>query len=190
MPTEPAYVPGMPPPALMTAEQLLELNIPNKRTELVRGVLIVREPAGHRHGRVAFELGRRLGNHVAEHQLGAAYAAETGFTLARRPDTVRAPDVALVRRERLPDPEPVGFPELAPDLAVEVLSPGNRPGEVLTKVADWLSAGTRLVWVIDPERRLARVYRGDGTESLVGADQVLDGDDVVPGFSCPLETIL
>src|SRR5207247_2000848 len=117
-------------------------NIPNKRTELVRGVLIAREPAGHRHGRVAFELGRRLGNHVAEHQLGAAYAAETGFTLARRPDTVRAPDVAFVRRERLPDPEPVGFPELAPDLAVEVLSPGNRPGEVLTKVADWLSART------------------------------------------------
>ncbi len=190
MAAEPAYVPGMPPPALMTAEQLLELNIPNKRTELVRGVLIVREPAGHRHGRVAFELGRRLGNHVAEHQLGAAYPAETGFTLARRPDTVRAPDVAFVRRERLPDPEPVGFPELAPDLAVEVLSPGNRPGEVLTKVADWLSAGTRLVWVIDPERRLARVYRGDGTESLVGADQALDGEDVVPGFSCPIETIL
>ncbi len=189
MPAEPAYVPGMSLPAPMTAEELLELNIPDKRTELVRGVLIVREPAGGRHGRVAFELGRRLGNHVVEHQLGAVYAAETGFTLARRPDTVRAPDVAFVRRERLPDPEPVGFPEFAPDLAVEVLSSGDRPGEVLTKVADWLSAGARLVWVIDPERRLARVYRQDGSESLVSADQVVDGEDVVPGFSCSLETI-
>src|SRR5204863_137465 len=83
--------------------------------------------------------------------------AETGFTLSRGPDTVRAPDIAFVRRERLPDPIPVGFPDLAPDLVVEVLSPGERAGEILAKVADWLSAGTRLVWVVDPERRLARV---------------------------------
>src|SRR5207247_11027516 len=110
MPAEPSYVPGMPPPALMTAEQLLELNIPNKRTELVRGVLIVREPAGHRHGRVAFELGRRLGNHVAGHQLGAAYAAGTGFTLARRPAPCRAPAVAFGARGRLPRPRPGGSP--------------------------------------------------------------------------------
>src|SRR5436189_2648862 len=187
MPAERAYVPNM---SLMTADDLLHVRIPDKRVELVKGVLAVREPAGGRHGRVTTELTRHVANHADTHQLGAVYAAETGFTLARHPDTVRASDIAFVRRERLPDPEPAGFPELAPDLAVEVLSPGDRPGEVLTKVADWLSAGTRLVWVIDPERRLARVYRGDGTESLVGADQVLDGDDVVPGFSCPLETIL
>ena len=188
MPAEPSYVPTM--PSLLTAEELLHLSIPDKRTELVRGVLVVREPAGGRHGRVAMNVALELGSYVRTHQLGVVYAAETGFTLARQPDTVRAPDVALVRRERLPTPEPVGFPELAPDLVIEVLSPGERPGELLAKIADWLSAGTRLVWVIDPERRLARVYRHDGTERIVATSETLDGEDVVPGFACPLNAIL
>jgi len=73
---------------------------------------------------------------------------------------------------------------------VEVLSPDDRSGDVLAKVADWLSAGTRLVWVVDPSRRLARVYQFDGTEVLVAADEALDGQDVVPGFSCTLAEIL
>jgi len=90
----------------------------------------------------------------------------------------------------LPDPDLLGYPALAPDLVVEVLSPGDRPGETLAKVADWLSAGSGLVWVIDPDRRQARVYRQDGTEALVTGDQALDGEVVVPGFSCPLEAIL
>jgi Uma2 family endonuclease len=73
---------------------------------------------------------------------------------------------------------------------VEVLSPGDRPGETLAKIADWLSAGTRLVWVIDPARRLARVYRLAGRESSVTEEEALDGEDVLPGFSCPLASIL
>jgi Uma2 family endonuclease len=176
-------------PVLITADELLEIRIADKRLELVRGALVVREPAGYRHGRVAMNLALRLGAHVARTGAGQILAAETGFTLARRPDTVRAPDVAFIRRARLPDPEPVGYPDLAPDLVVEVLSPGDPPGEVLAKVADWLSAGTTLVWLIDPERRLARVYRRDGSEVLTG-DDALEGEDVVPGFSCPLSDVL
>jgi Uma2 family endonuclease len=190
MPAEPSYVPPMPAPGLLTADELLHARSPDKRVELVRGVLVVREPAGGRHGRIALNIALELGNHVRAHQLGAVYAAETGFTLARRPDTVRAPDVAFVRRDRVPTPEPIGFPEFAPDLVVEVLSPDDRPGSLLAKIADWLSAGTHLVWVIDPERRLARVYRQDGTERIITADETLDGEDVVPGFSCVLESIL
>jgi len=190
MPTERAYVPNVSPHGLMTAEELLHVRIPNKRTELVKGVLVVREPAGGRHGRVVMELARRLANHVEAQGLGAVYAAETGFTLARHPDTVRAPDVAFVRRERLRDPDTTGFPDLAPDLVVEVLSPGDRAGEILAKVADWLSAGTRLVWVVDPERRLARAYRHDGGETIVTVDDALDGEDVLPGFACPLRSIV
>ena len=174
----------------MTADELLRLNLPDKRTELVRGVLVVREPAGFRHSRVAMELALRLGQHVRANGLGRLCAAETGFTLARDPDTVRAPDIAFVRSDRIPDPEPRGFPMLAPDLVVEVLSPDDRPGEVLAKVGDWLSAGTRLVWVIDPERRMARVYRHDGTDQALTQDQSLGGEDVIPGFSCPLADIL
>lgn len=190
MPAERAYVPSMSQPALMTADELLHVHLPDKRVELVKGVLVVREPAGYTHGRVAVNLTVRLGAHVERTGIGQLFAAETGFTLARGPDTVRAPDIAFVGRERLPDPPPTGFPDLAPDLVVEVLSPGDGAGEVLAKVADWLSAGTRLVWVIDPERRLARVYRHDGSETLVTADQALDGEDVVPGFTCLLSAVL
>ncbi len=189
MPAEEAYVPVM-PVAPMTADELLRQRLPHQRAELVRGELVVREPAGYRHGRVAMNLALRLGAHVHQTGAGQLFAAETGFTLARGPDTVRAPDIAFVRRERLPDPEPAGFPELAPDLVVEVLSPDDRPGDVLAKIADWLSAGTRLVWVIDPGRRLARVYDLAGSQAIVGADEALDGGEVLPGFACPLAVVL
>jgi Uma2 family endonuclease len=174
----------------MTADELLRASIPNKRTELVRGVLVVREPPGGRHGFVAMNLGVELSTYVRSTGAGAVFAAETGFKLATDPDTVRAPDVAFVARERVPDALTRGYPALAPDLAVEVLSPDDRPGAVLAKVADWLSAGTRLVWVVDPERRLARVYRADGSESVVTAREALAGEDVLAGFRCGLATIL
>jgi Uma2 family endonuclease len=190
MAAERAYTSSMRPDTLMTADELLRMQLADKRVELVRGVLVVREPAGLRHGRVAMALALRLGNHVVPHGLGRLYAAETGFTLGRDPDTVRGPDIAFISRDRVPEPEPLGFPDLAPDLVVEVLSPGDRPGEVLAKVADWLSAGTRLVWIVDPERRVARVYRQDGSERIVTAGEALDGEDVVLGFSCALDAIL
>jgi Uma2 family endonuclease len=175
---------------LMTAEELLRTSIPDRRAELVRGHLVVREPPGGRHGLVAMNLALELGTYVKKHGGGKLFAADTGFTLFRGPDTVRAPDLAFVRHERLPDPVPVGFPELAPDLVVEVLSPRDRTGATLAKVGDWLEAGARLVWVIDPERRAARVYRPDGSESSLGEGDSLDGEDVVPGFSCLLGSIL
>lgn len=185
---EPAYVPAMPP--LMTADELLQVNMPHKRTELVRGVLRVREPAGFLHGRVALNLGAELRVYAKHTDAGAVLAAETGFMLFTDPDTVRAPDVAFVAKGREPPHDATGFAALAPDLVVEVLSPDDRPGEVLAKVSDWLSAGARLVWVVDPVRRVARVYRQDGSESIVTADGALAGEDVLPGFACPLESIL
>jgi Uma2 family endonuclease len=174
----------------MTAGELLRTRVPDKRVELVRGSLLVREPAGSTHGLVAMRLGAELFLFARQSGAGDVFAAETGFQLATDPDTVRAPDVAFVARDRLPLSGTTGYPALAPDLAVEVLSPGDRPGEVLTKVADWLSAGTRLVWVVDPERRMARVYRRDGSESILAVDGVLEGEDVLPGFACPLDSIL
>ena len=187
MDDERIYVAGM---ALMTADELLERSLPDKRTELVRGVLVVREPAGFRHGAVSAALARLLGDHVATHRLGVVLAAETGFQLERNPDTVRAPDVAFVRHDRIPVPEPLGFAELAPDLVVEVMSPDDRPGEVLAKVSQWIISGSRLVWVVDPSRRMARVYRADGGETVLAEHDSLDGEDVVPGFSCRLGEIV
>ncbi len=176
----------MPPNALVTAGELLQIDAPGKRTELVRGRLRVSEPPGSRHGAVSLELAALLANHVKAQGLGRVFAAETGFQLARDPDTVRAADVAFVSTDRLPSPLPAGYASLAPDLAVEVLSPGERPAAVLSKVADWLDAGSRLVWVIDPARAQARIYRADGSESYVDHSGALDGEDVLPGFACEL----
>jgi Uma2 family endonuclease len=175
----------------MTADELLHTSIPDKLMELVRGRLIVREPPGYLHGDVTMRLSILLGAHAHERGLGRVLAAETGFKLQSEPDTVRAADIAFISRERVPPhPRPVGYLALAPDLAVEVLSPHDRPGETLSKIGDWLDAGIRLVWVIDPERRLARVYRLDGMESQLSGDDALDGEDVLPGFTCALASIL
>lgn len=172
--------------SLMTAEELLRLNLPDKRTELIRGRLVVRDPGGARHGAAAMRLGYRIMAHVEANDLGRVYAAETGFKIESDPDTVRAPDVAFIIKSRLPAVEPRAYPGWAPDLAVEVLAHDDHPAETLEKIAQWLKAGVRLVWVVDSEKRTARVYRTDGSESLLDRDGVLDGEDVLPGFSCPL----
>jgi Uma2 family endonuclease len=184
------YVEPMAHPAVHTADELLRLDIPGKCTELVRGRLIVREPPGYRHGQVGMQLALAMADFVRSRDLGVVLALETGFKLASDPDTVRAPDVAFISRERVPEPPPTGYATLAPDLIVEVRSPNDRAGYVLGKVGDWLVAGSRLVWVVDPAQRSARVYRADGSEALVANDGTLDGEDVLPGFSCQLAGIL
>lgn len=186
MRAEPAYVPPM--TQLMTAAELLQPHIP-ERAELVRGVLVVREPPGFSHGAIVARLASLLDAHVRTHRLGLVVAGDAGFKLETDPDTVRGADVAFVRQDRLPDPVPVAFANFAPDLAAEVLSPSDRPGETLAKVADWLRGGTRLVWVIDPMGRSARIYHEDGTELVIGEHEALDGGDVIPGFSYPLASI-
>ncbi len=190
MPGGHSYVAGMKATAPMTADELLRVHLPGKRVELVRGVLVVREAGGSRHGQVTMKLAAKLDQHARGTGAGTVIAADAGFTLARDPDTVRGPDIAFVSAARHPDPPPPGFPDFAPDLVVEVSSPDGRPGEMLARVADWLTAGTRLVWVVDAERRVARVYRQDGSESLLGRADALSGEDVVPGFSCPLVLVL
>jgi Uma2 family endonuclease len=171
---------------VMTAEELLLFDLPGKSTELVRGRLIVREPPGTYHGQVAAKLLVLIGHHVYANSLGVVCSQDTGFKIASDPDTVRAADVAFVSKGRQHMIPKSGYAELAPDFVVEVISPGDRPGEILTKVGDWLDAGVRLVWVIDPIRRDARTYRADGSQGAVESDGALDGEDVVPGFSCRL----
>src|SRR5947207_15138186 len=181
------YVPGMSETALMTADELLRLRLPgDRRTELSRGRLVVRDPGGARHGAVAARIAYRIAAHVEAHHLGRVYAAETGFKIESDPDTGRAPDVAFIAKDRVPQVEPRGYPGWAPDLAVEVLAYDDHPAETLEKVAQWLKAGVRLVWVVDSEKGTGRVYRADGSEALLGPSDTLDGEDVLPGFRCPL----
>jgi Uma2 family endonuclease len=176
-------------PSVLTAEELLYLNLPDKQAELVRGQLIVREPSGYRHGVVAFAVAARIGEFVRANNLGVVVAAETGFKLSSNPDTVRGADAAFISRYHAPDPPPSGYLALAPDLVVEVVSPADRAGEVQAKVSDWLTAGARLVWVIDPGRKRAIVYRDDGSVDLLANHDGLSGEDVLPGFSCSLEDV-
>jgi Uma2 family endonuclease len=175
---------------ILTADELLYLHLPDRQTELVRGNLIVRELPGYRHGAVASEIARLIANHAHDHGLGIVVAAKTGFKLFANPDTVRAADAAFLSYDRAPAPPPVGYPSLAPDLVVEVLSPNDRAGEVQSKVSDWLNAGSRVVWVLDPGRRRGIIYRADGSVDLLEEPDALSGEDVLPGFSCPLADVL
>jgi Uma2 family endonuclease len=180
----------MTPVALQTAEDLLRFREPGKTAELVRGVLVVREPPGTHHGRCSNRLAHRLTQFVERRDMGEVFAQDTGFKIGRDPDTVRAPDVAFVGRDRLSQIPAAGYAELAPEWVAEIRSPGDRPGEVLERVGQWLDAGVRLVWLLDPLRRDARIYRADGTVTLVGPDEELDGEDVFPGFRVPLGEIV
>src|SRR4051812_6832660 len=137
----------------MTADDLLALPMGmGKRYELVAGELRVMSPAGWRHGMVVDNLEFLLGAYIRQHKMGRGFGAETGFLLKRNPDTVRAPDYAYISKEHLPTTEPEeAFWPGAPDLAVEVLSPGDTSGEVAEKIQEWLTAGCGAVWVIQPK---------------------------------------
>ena len=173
--------------AVMTATELpalsSRLSLEGKRAELVRGDLIVMTPAGGRHGQVAHKVALVIGNHVLDRNLGRVFAAETGFLLQRGPDTVRAPDVAFVAADRLGRGDiPTGFLEMAPDLAVEVVSPSDSATAVQAKVDDWLRAGTRLVWVIDPEARSVTVHSPAHPAAVFPESNTLDGAPVFSDF--------
>jgi Uma2 family endonuclease len=176
--------------SLLTARDVERLSIPDKQFELVRGRLLVRELPGTRHGVIAGKLLYRVSDFVRRHALGVVCAQGTGFRIRSDPDTVRAPDLAFIGRDRVPRIPDRGYAELAPDMVSEVLSPDDAPGEVLAKVADWLDTGTRLVWIIDPKRVEARVYRADGSLSILNASASLEGEQVLPGFTCSLREIL
>jgi Uma2 family endonuclease len=172
----------------MTAEELMLLPDRGKRYELIAGELHEMAAAGGEHGYVAIEAAYRLRAFLEQQPEvgGAIFAAETGFRLARNPDTVRAPDAAYVAAERLSQARVSGYPDMAPDLVVEVVSPNDTASEIQGKVDEWLRAGAQLVWVLYPTTRSAMAYREDGAARLLHADDSLSGEPVLPGFSCRL----
>jgi Uma2 family endonuclease len=181
----------VPTTRVFTEEDLLRTPKDGQKYELVDGEIRV-SPAGFRHGRISVRLGSRLEAFVSERGLGYVLEGQTGYRLpGRKPQKdVRSPDVSFVAAGRFPSGIPDGFADLAPDLAVEVLSPGDRPRDILDKVGEFLDAGSHLVWVIDPMKRSAAVYRSLTDVKVISESGMLDGEDVVPGFSCPLSEIL
>ncbi|MGH2839492.1 MAG: Uma2 family endonuclease [Solirubrobacteraceae bacterium] len=173
----------------MTAEELLRYTHEPYQQELVAGRLHEMEPPGAEHGMVAMRIARLLDAHVSAADLGIVFASEVGFHLSHDPDTVRAPDVAFVSRERA---EATGIPRGywpgPPDVAIEVVSPNDRRSKVERKALDWLEAGTRAVVVADPDLRAATVYRArDDVRVLTTAESLVLGD-VVPGWDPPVES--
>lgn len=175
---------------LMTAEELFRMPQDGFRYELVKGELKRMAPAGSEHGVFEMNLGSPLHQYVKAHNLGLVFGAETGFTIATDPDTVRAPDIAFVRRERIPkEGIPKGYWPGPPDLAVEVISPNDTYEEVEEKVAEWLAAGTAMVWALNPRRRTVTVYRSLTDITVLTENDELTGEDVVPGFRCRVADI-
>jgi Uma2 family endonuclease len=168
-----------------TAGQLARIPDDGFRYELVAGELMKMSPSGWKHGTVAGIVFARLVAHVEAAGLGRLFAAETGFLLARDPDTVRAPDVALVLREHLPKtpPEEAFWPG-PPDLAVEVVSPGDRTGEIDEKVKGWLEAGSLSVWVVNPIWRTVTIFHSAADIRMMNEGDELSDEKVLPGFRC------
>jgi Uma2 family endonuclease len=173
--------------ARMTADELFCLPDDGVRYELVYGALGTMPLHGAQRGWVTSDLHLSLSGYVRAHCLGKVFAAGTGFVLAYNPDTVLAADVAFVCRERaLAVGRRPQFWTGPPDLAIEVLSPSDRPGEVADKIAAWLRYGTRIVIAVDPRRRTAPVHRPGQPPRILTEADALDGEDVVPDWTLSL----
>lgn len=181
---------AVPPPTRMTADELMALPDDGTLYELSRGMLICVSPAAYVPGRIAGRVLGRVFAFVDERGLGDAGSSDTGFRLARDPDSVRAPDAWFVRAERIAQATTLeGFFDGPPDLAVEVLSPSDRSTDVALKIRDYLAAGTPLVWYFDPESSVTTELRPGAPVRFLDPWETLDGADVLPGFTLPLGEI-
>lgn len=176
--------------ALMTAEELMQLPDDGFRYELISGELEKMPPPGPPHGRIAFRLAVCLGQFILDHELGEGFANDTGFKLTSKPDTVLAPDFAFVSNETYVEGiKTEGYWPGPPDLAVEVLSPSDRPGKVKQKISRWLSFGTTQVWIVDPKHNSITIYRSEADVTTFSGSDYLEAPDLFPGFRISLDKI-
>ena len=174
---------------LVTAEEFERMPDDDYHYELVDGRVVRVSPPGSRHAVLTLRIGMLLAQHAEAGHLGAVMT-DGGFKIATSPDTVRAPDVAFVLQGRIPETGlPDGYWPGPPDLAVEIKSPGDRPSEIRTKVDDYVARGVRLVWVVDPKKKTVTAHTPQSPPVTLGADDVLDAGDVIPGFSCTVSRI-
>jgi Uma2 family endonuclease len=176
-----------PAPGTATVDDLQHAwNQSDARWELVDGTIVEKEHMGAKESLLAFQLGRVMGNHVSEQDLGIMLGADGQYRLAI--DDVRIPDLSFIPWEHLPNEElpPEAICPVVPTLIVEVLSPSNRAGEMERRLSDYFKAGVKLAWVIDPVDRTARVYSSLKRFKLIDESGTLDGGRVLPGFRLPL----
>ncbi|MHB8618088.1 MAG: Uma2 family endonuclease [Chloroflexota bacterium] len=175
--------------ARFSAEDLERIQATTGRDyELIQGELFEMAPVGYRHAQVVVRIAYLLERWNEQAGLGDVLV-EAGFTLERHPDTVRGPDVSFVRAGRVSRQQAEhGFPELAPDLAIEVRSPNDTWSELVEKAEQLMAAGTRTVWLIDPDRFVEVLQPGAESQRL-GLDGALSGGEVLPGFRCTVKDL-
>jgi Uma2 family endonuclease len=172
----------------MTADELLAMPNDGIRRELVAGELREMTPVGRPHARTFQRINRSLDAHVLKHGLGEVYG-EYGYVLESDPVTVRAPDLSFVRTDRLRESSDEGFFTGVPDLVIEIVSPNDRLSELRAKVSEYLDAGTQMVVVANPQNRDVLVFRQGRTPLELTLDDVLQGEDVVPGWKLAVRDI-
>ncbi|MEO8623066.1 MAG: Uma2 family endonuclease [bacterium] len=175
---------------LMTAEEFLEYPYEDGKAELVRGELRLTPPAGGRHGRAGTNLVVLLAVYLKGRKLGSVFGGGVGYELQELPRTVRVPDASFVRVGRLPaEGIGEGLLRLAPDLAIEVLSPSESASALEEKLDDYRSCGTPLIWVVDPVRRTVMIVASDAPVRWLRESDMLDAANVIPGFTCAVEEL-
>ena len=171
-------------PKLLTAEDLLRLDSKGVKGELIRGEFYETVSAGVEHGQIVIKLGFLMGSAVIPNRLGRLIGSDAGVILERDPDTVREPDIAFISAERMPlDERVTGYSEIIPDIVVEIKSPSDSVAEVHDKARMWHNCGVPLVWAAYPETRTIDVHRADGSITTLYEDDILDGGEILPGFS-------
>ena len=173
---------------LMTAEELIRLPRGQYRYELVKGELLTMSPSGGQHGAVTVYLTAPLATFVKAHKLGVVFGAETGFVLERNPDTVLAPDISFIRKDRIETISAL-YLEIPPDLAVEVISPSESRPKVEKKTAQWLEFGTRTVWLVYPKTQTVEVRNSSGQKIVLTERDELTGGDVLGDFRISVRDI-
>ena len=181
VPKSPPLPPEMCPiPTTMTLKEFLAHDVAGY--EYVNGELIPMPPSSREHGEISVNVIRYLDAHVYQNKLGRLYTAETTFQVGER---TAKPDVAFVSTPRLTGDKTKGF-SIPPDLAIEVVSPSDVQSRIVEKALAYLEAGTRLVWVLEPVAKTVTIYRSETDIEILTYEDTLTGEEVVPGFSCPV----
>ena len=174
---------------LYTAEEFAAMQRDGWRAELIEGEVVAMPAAFTDHGETAANISYLVGQFVRPKRIGKIYGAETGFLVARNPDTVRAPDFAYIHTRRLPPPGIPFWGRVMPDIVAEVVSSGDRIKEIDRKVKMWLAAGVPLIWVAWPQVRMLQVYEPPAPVQELDDTATLTGGAVLPGFSVPVAEI-